>query len=161
MDGKLIQILDVLFDKNTELYDLFQEERHCLINNDVTGLKKVNVREMEVGAEIAQIERFRISLIRDFCEQNAIGENAIKLADICQYLDQNYAPVIMEKGDALRALLEQMMHLRNFNNEFLSKIIKFNQKNIQLFMGLGKKALTYDDAGVINHSRKQILDSVI
>jgi len=161
MKKTLMEIMDTLVRLNKDIYAAFKDERECLIHNNIDRLRIVVSQEMEIGAQIARTEEQRNSLITRFKNHYAIETEAVRLADLAHFVEEPYASHYVARGEELRAIINDIIKLRNFNNALIKKMLLFNEKQVNLFMGLGKKDLTYDGAGAISHSRKQILDSVI
>ncbi len=161
MEKELFTVLTDLYDKNMVLLGLFQEERQCLINNDLAKLQNVALREMELGLQISVLEKRRQVLVKEIKEHFKIGSENVTIKDICSAVAAPINEQLLRVGSDLKGLLNDIMDVRILNNKLMQKMLEFNERNVKLFMNLGNKKLTYDYTGKIQHSRRQILDSVV
>ncbi|MFC1809770.1 flagellar export chaperone FlgN, partial [Candidatus Omnitrophota bacterium] len=121
----------------------------------------ITLREMELGLKISEAEKKRQELVKECKEKYNIDKEMITIRDLSSVMEEPYSSRILRKGKELKELLTDIMDARALNNKLIQKLLGFNERNIKLFMNLGNKNLTYDDTGVIHHSRKQVLDSVV
>jgi hypothetical protein len=161
MEKQLLAALTDLYDKNLVLLTLFREERQCLIDNDLVKLQDVALREMELGLQISVLEKRRQAVVKGIKDEHKIASENITIRDICAVVGAPCDAQLLRAGRDLKGLLNDIMDIRILNNKLMQKMLEFNERNIKLFMNLGNKKLTYDFTGKIQHSRRQILDSVV
>ena len=156
-----LNVLNQLISLNRKLLSLFREERECLIRNDMEGLRHINTQEMTLGGEISDWEKKREALVRQFKNDFNITNENVHICDIIASVEEPYRSLYEERGNELKALLMEIMKVRNLNNRVIEKMLRFSEKNVKLFLKLGKKDLNYDQTGTMNHSNKQALNTVV
>jgi flagellar biosynthesis/type III secretory pathway chaperone len=161
MEKQLLAIMTDLQDKNLVLLTLFREERQCLIDNDLVKLQNVALREMELGLQISALEKRRQVVVKAIKDEHKIVSENITIRDICAVVGAPSDAQLLRAGRDLKGLLNDIMDVRILNNKLIQKMLAFNERNIKLFMNFGNKKLTYDLNGKIQHSRRQMLDSVV
>ena len=161
IEKQLLAVVDELIEKNKKLYDLFRQERSCVTHFDINGLRTVNADEMQLSVEISDLNQQRLHLVMQLKEKYQVTEMPVTLAVLTRYVPQPYAAYYEERAAYFKKLLADIIRCRNLNNRLIEKAIRFNERHIQLYIKAGDKKLTYDNTGTINHSRRQMLDSVV
>lgn len=161
MEKKFISILEKLVEMNRILLDLFKEEKQALLANDIEKIKSLNTKQIERSLEVKDIEKEREALIVACISHFDIQVKQLRIDDLILYFSADKRSHILNLASELKFILKDLMHFRDMNNQLINKMLKFNEKNIDLFMRLGKQELTYNDKGKVSQSNRSVFDNIV
>lgn len=160
-EERLVVILDRLIELNQNLKEVFEQERICLLKNDIFGLKNVNGQEMAIGSELKENEQLRVGVLEEFRTAYSIEADPIHIQDLLKVVPESFRLRFEQQAKSLKDILLSLMHVRNTNNRVIERMLRFNEKNIKLFLTAGKTDLSYDQNGKMSQSNKQVLNSIV
>ncbi|GEM_PF-6869900 len=145
----LINNLDKQIKNLEELQQLLTAQRKSLVYDDVNSLKENMNLQNRLITRTKNLEKDRISLLKNISNELGLEDNELRLIDICNSVGPAYSKRLMElRGDLINSL-EKLKELRNQNEALIKRSMEIVNDTMKIFYYTDDRGKpSYDAAGV-------------
>jgi len=154
---KLLNALSDCIDRQLNLYrkllDLFNAERSAVLASDLEALNRVLMDKELLLQNIRSVEHRRRQTAHEMVVLLEIDEDSVTIAQLCESIEEPYASTIKQKGDRLKALIDEIQIASGRNRSLCLQALKFVSGSIKLLTALSRPNPVYQATGRIHHDR--------